>query len=143
MAVHTCIEEIMDIHNTLRYLGVPLYEKCFMFDDNESVVNSASIPHDKLHKRHIAFSFHRVRKYIAAGVISFKFLVGKKNPADILSKHWGYQQDGKYYNPYSSGGEIAWTSYPIRIMMGSRMTRPIIALSLISMGSDRIYTCIP
>ena len=66
----------MDISNTIRYLGVPLREKCFMFGDNESVANSASIPHAKLHKRHIALLFHRVREAIAAGVMIFKLLLG-------------------------------------------------------------------
>ena len=32
----TCTERIIDIHNTLNYLGVPLHEKCFMFGDDES-----------------------------------------------------------------------------------------------------------
>ena len=74
-------------------------DKYYMFGDNESVVNSVSIPHTKLHKRHIALSFHRVREAIAAGVISYKFLPGKDNPADMLSKYWGYQQVWKLLQP--------------------------------------------
>ena len=41
-----------------------------MFGDNESVVNSSSKPHAKLHKRHNALSFHRVREAIAAKLVS-------------------------------------------------------------------------
>ena len=82
----------MDIRNTLRYLGDPLRKELFMFVDNESFINSTSIPHAKLYKRHIVLSFHRAREAIAAGVMSFRFLSGKDNPADILSKHWSYQQ---------------------------------------------------
>ena len=89
----------MDIRTTLRYLGVPLRQKCYMFGDNESVVNSASIPHTKLHKRHIALSFHRVREAITAGVMSYRFLLGKDNPSDRLSKYWGYQQVWKLLQP--------------------------------------------
>ena len=63
-----------------------------MFGDNESVVNSSSIPHARLHKRHTALSLHRVRKGIAAGIARFHHIESKFNPADILSKHWGYQQ---------------------------------------------------
>jgi hypothetical protein len=37
-------------------------------------------------------SFHHVREAIAAGILSFYFLSGDDNPADILSKHWGYIQ---------------------------------------------------
>ena len=48
--------------------------------------------HAKLHKRHIMLSFHRVREAVASGMIGFYFLTGDLNPADILSKHWGYTQ---------------------------------------------------
>jgi hypothetical protein len=63
-----------------------------MFGDNESVINSSNTPHDKLHKRHNALSFHRVREAIAAKTIGFYHIAGLINPTDILSKHWGYQQ---------------------------------------------------
>ena len=49
MAGKTLTEKIMDIRSTLRYLGVPLRDKYFIFEDNESAVNSASIHHIKLH----------------------------------------------------------------------------------------------
>ena len=62
-----------------------------MFGDNESVVNSATTPHGKLHKRHIMLSYHRVREAIASGMIVFTFIPGWLNPADILSKHWSYK----------------------------------------------------
>jgi hypothetical protein len=90
VAARTCIEQIIDLRNTLHYLGVPVAEKGYMFGDNESVVNSSSIPHAKLHKRHTALSFHRVREAIASGYVDFIYLPGTENPADILSKHWSY-----------------------------------------------------
>jgi hypothetical protein len=62
----------------------------YMFGDNKSVVDSASTPHAKLHKRHTALSFHRVREAIAARYVKFEFIPGEDNPADILSKHWAY-----------------------------------------------------
>ena len=92
IAAKPCTEQMMEINNTLRYLVAPIRDKCFMFGDNESVVNSASTPHAKLHKRHVYLSFHRVREAIAAGILTYRYLPGKDNPADILSKHWGYQQ---------------------------------------------------
>jgi hypothetical protein len=63
----------------------------YMFGDNELVINSSTQPHSKLHKRHNALSFHCVCKAIASGYIVLTHLPGKFNPADILSKHWGYQ----------------------------------------------------
>ena len=86
----TCVEQVIDLRNTLRYLGIPVREKSYMFGDNESVVNSSVRPHAKLHKRHNALSFHRVREAVAAKFVVFSFIPGEMNPADILSKHWSY-----------------------------------------------------
>ena len=92
VAARICIEQIIDLRTTLRYLGVPIREKSYMFGDNQSVVNSSMQVHAKLHKRHNILSFHRVREAIAAGIVTFQFIPGHLNPADILSKHWGYSQ---------------------------------------------------
>ena len=90
VAARTCIEQIIDLRNTLRYLGVPINKHSYMFGDNESIVNSASVPHAKLHKRHTALSFHRVCEAIAAQYVVFNYLPRADNLADILSKHWAY-----------------------------------------------------
>ena len=90
VASRTCVEQVIDLRNTLRYLGVPIRGKSYMFGDNESVVNSSTRPHAKLHKRHNALSFHRVREAVAAGIVVYTFIDGDRNPADILSKHWAY-----------------------------------------------------
>ena len=58
-----------------------------MFGDNKSVVDSSMTPHAKIHKRHVALSFHRVREAIAAKIIRYHFIIGNINPANILSKH--------------------------------------------------------
>jgi hypothetical protein len=92
VAARTCVEQVIDLRNTLRYLGVPIREKSYMFGDNKSVVDSSMQVHAKLHKRHTMLSFHRVRETIAAGIIGFYFIPGEHNPADIMSKHWGYAQ---------------------------------------------------
>jgi hypothetical protein len=92
VAARTCVEQIIDLRTTLRYLGVPIREKSFMFGDNKSVVDSSMQVHAKLHKRHTILSFHRVRESIASGIVGFYFISGNDNPADILSKHWGYSQ---------------------------------------------------
>jgi len=61
-----------------------------MFGDNTLVVDSSTIPHAKLHKCHNALSFHQVCEAIAGAIIGFYHTDGDENPADILSKHWGY-----------------------------------------------------
>ena len=88
IATRTCTEQIIDLRTTLRYLGIPIYGPSIMFGDNESVVDTASIPTAKLHKRHIALSYHKTRYGMAAGITRYHHVSGTKNPADILSKHW-------------------------------------------------------
>lgn len=92
VAGRIAVEQIMDHRLTLRYLGVPVHSKTYLFGDNKSVVDSATTPHAKLHKCHSPSSFHRVKDAIAAKFIEFHHIPGNINPADILSKHWGYQQ---------------------------------------------------
>jgi hypothetical protein len=40
VADRICVEQDNDLHNTLRFLGVLIKEKSYMFDDNKSVVDS-------------------------------------------------------------------------------------------------------
>ena len=91
VAVHTWVNQVVDLRLTLLYLGIPICEKSYMFGDNTTVINSLSKPHSKLHKCHNPLSFHHAHEAITSKYVSFTFL-GKYNPADILSKHWGYQQ---------------------------------------------------
>ena len=75
---------------TLMYLGVPIVGPSILFGDNESVVNTTSKPHGKLHKRHLMLSYHYVGEALALAteqyLYSFAFVSGKNNPSDILSK---------------------------------------------------------
>jgi len=93
------VDQIVDLQLTLQYLGVPICEKSYFFRDNKSVVNSSTKPHSKLHKQHNALSFHWVCEAVASHCISFMFIDGEYSPADILSKHWGYQQVWKILKP--------------------------------------------
>jgi hypothetical protein len=70
-----------------------------MFGDNKSVVDSSTKIHSKLHKRRTALSFHRVREAVAAKVIGFFHINGKRNPADVLSKQWGYVVVWSFFQP--------------------------------------------
>ena len=85
-------KQIMDHPISLRYLGVLVLGPTYLFGDTKSVVDSSMKIASKLHKRHVLLSYHRVREAIAAGVLHFIHIPGAINPADILSKHWGYTQ---------------------------------------------------
>ena len=58
VAAKTATEQIMDIRYKLRYLGVPIRSKSYMFGDNRSVVTSATLPHSTLSKMHNILAFH-------------------------------------------------------------------------------------
>jgi len=92
VAARIAVDQIIELRNALRYLGVPIVNVTRMFGDNESVVTSSTKPHSLLSKRHQYLSYHRVREAIAAGFIDFKHISGASNPADMLSKHCGYPQ---------------------------------------------------
>jgi hypothetical protein len=91
-AARIASDQIIDLRTTLRYLGVPVNNRSYMFGDNQAVVTNSSIPHSSLNKRHNALAYHRVREMIAAGILGYYWVDGKKNPADIVSKHWSYPQ---------------------------------------------------
>ena len=44
VAAKTPTEQIMDLRNTLRYLGVPIMTKAYMLGENKTVVTSSTIP---------------------------------------------------------------------------------------------------
>jgi len=88
VAARTCTEQVIDLRLTLRHLGAPINGPTMVLGDNESVINSAAIPHSKMHKRWVALSYHRVRYAVAAGIVNVHNIAGKKNLADVLSKHW-------------------------------------------------------
>ena len=90
VAAKTATEQIMDIRQTLRYLGAPITTKSFLFADNRSVVTSAPLPHSTLTKRHNILAFHRVREAIAAKLMAFYWIQSAYNLSDMLSKHWDH-----------------------------------------------------
>ena len=103
-AARTAVDQIIDIRTTLRYLGVPIRNKSYMFGDNRSVVTSSTIPNSTISKRHHLASYHRVREAIAAKYISFHWKDGKSNPADILSNIGSLQLCGPCSSLSCSGG---------------------------------------
>ena len=90
VAAKTATEQIMDIRQTLRYLGAAIGAKSFLFGVNISVVTSATLRHSTLTKRHNILAFHRVREAIAAKLMAFYLIQSAYNLSDMLSKHWDH-----------------------------------------------------
>jgi len=87
IAARIATEQIMDLRNTLRYFGVRIEDKTYMFGDNKSVVTSSTLPHSVLKKRHHFLAYHRVREAIASGILKFFHMPGTENPSDVLTKN--------------------------------------------------------
>ena len=81
----TATEQIVDLRQTLRYLGVPIKSKAYMFGDNKSVVNLLS-------RRHNILSYHWVREAIDDKILVFHWCDSSQDKSDILSKHWEFSK---------------------------------------------------
>ena len=51
VAARTATEQILDLRKTLRYLGVPIMIKAYMFGNDKSVIINATIPKSVLNKK--------------------------------------------------------------------------------------------
>jgi hypothetical protein len=71
---------------------IPIEKQFHQIGDNKTVVDETNIPHAKLHKRHNALYSHCVCEAMASRFMKMFHLHGECNPADIMSKHWGYRQ---------------------------------------------------
>ena len=71
VAAKTVTEQIMDIRQTLKYLGAPIDSKSFLFGDKRPVVTSATLPHSTLAKCHNTLAFYRVMEAIVAKLMAF------------------------------------------------------------------------
>ena len=58
VAARIATDQIIGLKYTLMYLGVPIRSKSYMFGDNKSVVDSASIPTSTLSKKSTLASCH-------------------------------------------------------------------------------------
>ncbi|MGL4630091.1 MAG: Ty1/Copia family ribonuclease HI, partial [Leadbetterella sp.] len=116
VARHAC-EQIMDLHYTLRMMGIPIDGPAWMFGDNASVITSSTIPQSTLNKRHNALSYHRVRECLAAKIIYLLHIDGKYNPSDVLTKPLGYTTFWPLIQPlfFWKGETILNKPYPIII----------------------------
>ena len=99
VAARIATDQVLDLRTSLRYLGVPVHQRSYMFGDNESVITSSTLPHSPLGKRHVALSFHRVLEAISSGMLKFIHVSGLSNPADVLSKNCGHQQAWPHLKP--------------------------------------------
>ena len=81
VAAKTCVEQIIDLRVSLRYLDVRIIGSSYIFGDNESVVLSSMNFTAKLHEGHNELSFHRVRESIADNLLHISLSTRRTIPS--------------------------------------------------------------
>ena len=72
------MEHIVDMWYTLRMLGVPIIDS-YMFSDSQGVHTNSTVPHSlQLNKCHNAPVYHRVHEAIAAKIMKFFKINGRR-----------------------------------------------------------------
>ena len=74
VASKTATEQIIELRQTLRYLGAPIRTNSYLFGDNRSMVTSSTLLHSTLGKRHNIFAYHRVREAIASNLFAYHWI---------------------------------------------------------------------
>jgi hypothetical protein len=70
------VDQIIDLRTT--FSVVPADAKSFMFGDNQSIVSNSSIPRSSLNKTHSTPAYHCVHEMIAAKILGYYWIHGKK-----------------------------------------------------------------
>jgi hypothetical protein len=65
------VDQILDFRTTLRYLGIPVNTKSYMFRDNQAVVTNRKIPNSSLNNRYNELSYHRVREMVSPNILGY------------------------------------------------------------------------
>lgn len=86
-----CYQNIIDHRAYLWYLGKPVANMDYVCGNNESMINSVTVPDAKLHRRHNILSFHCVKSMVVQGYINMQHIVSTYNISDTLTKHLSYQ----------------------------------------------------
>ena len=123
-----CCENIIDHQAYLRYLEKSVDKMDYVWEDNESMINSSIIPEAKLHKQHNILSFHYVRSMISQGYINLQHLASHSNFADVLTKNWSYQSSYcELIQPISLESDVSIAEESILSILGSDkcLSRPI------------------
>ena len=80
------VEQVIDLHYKLNFLGVPVEKASTLLGDNMSVITSCSIPSSNLKNKHNTIAYHRIREAVAAGIVKIKYVKSAHNLTDALTK---------------------------------------------------------
>jgi hypothetical protein len=86
VALQIAVEQLEALRHELRMFGVPIDGPADACCDNQSILDSSSLPQRTLQKKHNAVCFHKVREAAAMDVIRVAKIDGPENLADLFTK---------------------------------------------------------
>jgi len=81
------VEQLLDIRNKLRRMGIKVEKTSQILGANKAVImNIQQLPSSTMKKKHNSVAFHKSKVVIAAGISQAGNINGNQNPSDILPK---------------------------------------------------------
>ena len=71
VAAKQCAEQIRELQETLKLIGIPIEESAWMLGNNSSVITSSTIPSSALKKHYQTLSYHYVHTCAVHGFLKF------------------------------------------------------------------------
>ena len=76
VAFHLAVEQLLDIRNKLRMMGIKVEKTSQILGDNKAVIMNMQLPSSTLKKKHNSIAFHKSREAIAAGICQAEHING-------------------------------------------------------------------
>ena len=82
----SAVERAVAIRYHLRSMGVKVGTPTTIYCDNKAVVTNTTVAGSSLGKKYLALAYHFCREHFAADVVDIRWVDGKYNIADALTK---------------------------------------------------------
>ena len=100
VAMKIATEQIQAFRLKLRSFGVPVEGAADVFCDNEAVTKATRMPSSTLTKKHNAVAWHKVREFVATGMIRVAWEDTNTNLADLLTKSLSHPKRSRMINAF-------------------------------------------
>ena len=88
-ALKKAVEHAVTIRCHLRSMGVKVEQPTRTYCDNQSVVTNTTEAGSILNKKYLALAYHFCREHFSADVVDIRWIDGKHNLADAMTKALG------------------------------------------------------
>ena len=81
-----CTEYVRGLKYKLRMMGISCEGPCYVFGDNQLVLNNSSNPDSRLNKKSNSIAYNFVREGVARDEWRCTYVESEKNQSDLLTK---------------------------------------------------------